>query len=369
MIIPVGHDQSIRRLPWVTIAIVAICFVVQIWQQVDPHARVIVRFGYQTGSGLNEKLITSAFVHGGWFHLVGNMLFLVLAATVLEDRWGRIKFGVFYLAGAIASTLVFDALYHGPVTFLVGASGAISATMGAFLIYYARTQITFWYWLTFRTGTFKMAAYFALPLWLAEQFLSLYLQPDSGIAVVAYSAHIGGFAFGAAAALVGNMVFGKRDHEGEVEAPAPAAPTFDDDRYAKTVKAIHRGDPDVRALASRMVLELGRVGDHATIVKLCGEMGGRIVLTEPAFVAALAAANHEQKSSLYVALATAFDREVPTSAQLPEVLWRTVQLHRDGRRSDDMFATLQAIADRFPDTPFGIKAKALLEQQAARASL
>ncbi|HEY0252835.1 MAG TPA: rhomboid family intramembrane serine protease [Kofleriaceae bacterium] len=362
MIIPIGHDQSIRRWPWVTGAIVAICTLVQIWAQIDPQAHVLARFGYQTGSGLNLQLVTSTFVHAGWIHLVGNMLFLVLACSVLEDRWGRAKFAVFYVVGGVAATFAFDALYHGEGTLLVGASGAISAAMGAFLVYYASTEITFWYWLMMRTGTFRMAAYLALPLWLLEQFLEMKLSPSTGVESVAYSAHIGGFTFGVATALVGNMVFGRRDHDGEVAAQEPA---FYRDRYAKLVRAIHRGDPDVRALASRMVLVLSRAGNHAMIARLCGEMGAKLALTEPAYVAAAAAADPK----LYLAVVAALDRDMPRSSQLPELMWRTVQLHRDARRTDEMFATLEAIAARFPDTPFGIKAAALLEQQAARTTL
>jgi membrane associated rhomboid family serine protease len=157
----------------------------------------IVGLGYPTGRGLSWRLFTSAFVHTGWIHLIGNMLFLWLVGAALEDRWGRLRFAAFYLAGAAASTAFFDALYSGPDTILVGASGAISALMGAFLVFFARMQIHFAYWFGTAVGRFDLVAYVALPLWLAEQLLSSWLQDDLGnVSGVAFTAHIGGFVFG-----------------------------------------------------------------------------------------------------------------------------------------------------------------------------
>jgi membrane associated rhomboid family serine protease len=230
MIIPVGINHVIRRVPVVTIAIIAICTLVQIYadewaptpsdvrQALDrvEHAdsdehmaelaqeaerlaeRIpIVRFGYVPGSGMTSGLIISAFVHVGWLHLIGNMLFLWLAGAALEDRWGTLRFAGFYLAGAAASALSFDLVYSGPATILVGASGAISALMGAFLVNFARMQIHFAYVFMRGIGTFDVVAYVALPLWLGEQLLQAWMQSDGGqVASVAFTAHIGGFAFG-----------------------------------------------------------------------------------------------------------------------------------------------------------------------------
>src|SRR5207302_2508348 len=142
------------------------------------------------------NLVTCAFVHAGWFHLVGNMVFLWLAGAALEDRWGPIKFGIFYIAGAAAATICFDTLHSDHATVVVGASGAVSAVMGAFLVYFATTQITFWYLWLYRAGTFQTVAYVALPLWLGEQILFRALEGPSDYSGVAYEAHVGGFVLG-----------------------------------------------------------------------------------------------------------------------------------------------------------------------------
>ena len=144
--------------------------------------------------------VTANFLHGGWLHLIGNMWFLWLAGFVLEDVWGRPLFSVFYLiAGAAA--LQFHAWTNvGSLTPTLGASGAVAALMGAFLIRFPNMKIEM-LWLVgfFRTYRFKAAAYWLLPLWLAtEVFSGAIFGGSSG---VAHWAHVGGFAFGALAAL------------------------------------------------------------------------------------------------------------------------------------------------------------------------
>lgn len=139
-------------------------------------------------------LFTSMFLHGGWLHLLGNILFLWLAGASLEDRWGRVFYTVLYFAGGVVAALIHAAMNPESSIPMVGASGAISGLMGAFLVRLAATRIRFYYWLLFAQGTFVMPAYVALPLWLLQQFAMARYGAAGGIAVWA---HIGGFAFGA----------------------------------------------------------------------------------------------------------------------------------------------------------------------------
>ncbi len=275
MIIPVGINHVIRGLPWVTISIIAICTAVhiyaeefapqpeevrafietrerellanpddaratQILHEVEEEANKIpiVRLGYRTDSGLSWRLVSSAFVHGGWLHLIGNMLFLWLAGAALEDRWGRLRFAGFYLAGAVVSGLFFDMLYSGEETTLVGASGAISALMGAFLVCFARMQIHFIYWLG-GIGRFDAVAYIALPVWFGEQLLEGWLHGASGgVSSIAFTAHIGGFLFGLAVAGIARIVAHPRDEEAEPRAaePQPAAPARPSAKLPKPIE-------------------------------------------------------------------------------------------------------------------------------------
>jgi membrane associated rhomboid family serine protease len=144
--------------------------------------------------------LTANFLHGGWLHLIGNMWFLWLAGFVLEDVWGRPLYTLFYLiAGAAA--LQFHAWTNpGSIIACVGASGAVAALMGAFLVRFPKMKIEMlWIFGFFRTYRFKAAAYWLLPLWvLMEVFYGSLFGKASG---VAHWAHVGGFVFGALGAV------------------------------------------------------------------------------------------------------------------------------------------------------------------------
>lgn len=152
--------------------------------------------------------LTANFLHGGWLHIIGNMWFLWLAGAILEDTWGRVIYPIFYLiAGAAA--LQFHAWFNpGSAIPTLGASGAVAALMGAFLVRYPKTKIEVALILGIRSLInfcmgrgirFKAAAYWLLPIWLLmEIFSGSLVGKSSG---VAHWAHVGGFAFGALAAL------------------------------------------------------------------------------------------------------------------------------------------------------------------------
>ncbi len=143
--------------------------------------------------------LTANFMHGGWLHLIGNMWFLWLAGFVLEDVWGRWLYSVFYLiAGAAA--LQFHAWTNpGSIIPTLGASGAVAALMGAFLVRFPKMKIEMAWLFMFRLYRFKAAAYWLLPFWLLmEVFYGTLWGSYSG---VAHWAHVGGFVFGALAGL------------------------------------------------------------------------------------------------------------------------------------------------------------------------
>jgi membrane associated rhomboid family serine protease len=146
-------------------------------------------------------LLTHMFMHGGWLHLIGNLLMLYLAGPFIEDVWGRPLFALFYFLSGCAAATAFIAFNVGSEVPMIGASGAIAGVMGAFLVHYHQTQIKFFYMVGFFIrGTFDAPAWVMLPLWLGEQ-LGLALLLGAAVSGVAYWAHIGGFAFGLIGAL------------------------------------------------------------------------------------------------------------------------------------------------------------------------
>jgi membrane associated rhomboid family serine protease len=140
-----------------------------------------------------SAFLTCMFIHAGWLHLLGNMLFLYLSGPFVEDAMGRPLYLTFYLSAGIAAGFAqILAFPHSSVP-LGGASGAIAGVMGAFLVRYARTKIQFFYFMYILRGTFEAPAWLMLPLWLAQQLFFASMNMEGG---TAYWAHIGGFAYG-----------------------------------------------------------------------------------------------------------------------------------------------------------------------------
>jgi rhomboid family protein len=364
VIIPIGHDHLIRRFPWVTSAIIAVCTLVQLYSTVVAPSALdfeyptrkmledipILRFGYWTGSGVNEHLITSQFVHAGWLHLIGNMLFLFVAGTALEDRWGHVRFLVFYLVGGAVAALAFDATYTGDSIPLVGASGAIAALMGAFLVLFSKTNIRLWYWMFMRTGTLMWPAYVALPLWLAMQIVWAKLDDLAGAKSIAYEAHIGGFLFGVVIALIAWVIFDRRSEAAAEPVPAPSRDANPRERVEQRVQqcrdAIRARDVgQLRVLASRTILDLARLGDNARILGIYRELVdtlSKVPFTDAAFAAVAAAADATGDTSL---------------------LWRLAEHERDVGRVDLAIATLEGLAQHFPHDAFGARAAEALQSR------
>jgi membrane associated rhomboid family serine protease len=144
--------------------------------------------------------LTANFLHGGWLHLIGNMWFLWLAGIVLEDAWGRWLYTAVYLVAGIFALQVHAWFNAGSNVATLGASGAVAALMGAFLVRFPKVRIKMaWFWGFFRVSRFSAEAYWLLPVWFVmELFSGVLFGTSSG---VAHMAHVGGFVFGAAAAL------------------------------------------------------------------------------------------------------------------------------------------------------------------------
>jgi membrane associated rhomboid family serine protease len=141
-----------------------------------------------------STLLTSMFLHGGWGHLGGNMLFLWIFGDNIEHRVGHLRFIVFYLACGIAAGVAHILFNSGSVVPTVGASGAISGVLGGYLILFPRNRVYVMTW----GGVAAVPAMLMLGLWILMQFIngfgSVADTPETG--GVAYLAHIGGFAAG-----------------------------------------------------------------------------------------------------------------------------------------------------------------------------
>jgi membrane associated rhomboid family serine protease len=147
-------------------------------------------------------IFSSMFMHGGWLHIAGNMLFLWIFGNNVEDAMGRVRYVLFYLLGGIAAALAQVAIDPDATVPLVGASGAIAAVLGGYALLYPRARVLtlFFFFFIFFV---EVPALLLLGLWIFTQFLPAVGQlatPEVGDGGgVAYWAHIGGFLFGLAA--------------------------------------------------------------------------------------------------------------------------------------------------------------------------
>lgn len=201
MIIPISHEETrVRRLPWVTFGIMALCTATLVLMDLRGDEHSYERFGLVPANPGLLGLGSHMFVHAGWGHLIGNLLILFLAGPPLEDRWGRPLFAGFYLAAGVFAGAVYVLMSSGSNLPMVGASGAVAALMGASVLRFWSTRIRFFYifWaLRFFSGTFWAPVWAMLPIWFVSQLAMIGVSSRLGVATgVAYWCHVGGFVFG-----------------------------------------------------------------------------------------------------------------------------------------------------------------------------
>ena len=205
MIFPIGDDQvEGGHKPIISYSLIVINVIVFMLQVSLPQAQ-LQAFIFQYGSIPQEiisgddyfTIITSMFLHGGWMHLIGNMLFLWIFADNIEAIIGNFRFLIFYFAGGVAASVVHILFNLQSEIPAVGASGAISAVLGAYLIMFPRSKVKIL--VVYFFSSFKVSAYLFLGLWIVQQLISGIFSlgiESSESTGVAWWAHIGGFAFG-----------------------------------------------------------------------------------------------------------------------------------------------------------------------------
>jgi membrane associated rhomboid family serine protease len=142
--------------------------------------------------------LTSMFLHAGWLHLAGNLLYLWIFGNNIEDRLGHVGFAVFYLVAGLAAAAAQIAPDPASTVPMVGASGAISGVLGAYLVLYPRSRVVVFIPISFML-LHEIRAFWLLLIWFAAQLISAVGAPAG--AGVAWWAHIGGFLAGAVVAL------------------------------------------------------------------------------------------------------------------------------------------------------------------------
>ena len=202
--IPLGDDsRRLRRFPLVTITIIIANVLVFFLELTGGEAFVkqwsVIPADIAAGRHL-ITLVTAMFMHAGWLHIIGNMVFLWAFGPEIEDAMSRPRYLVFYLLSGLAASIAQIALMPASTVPNLGASGAIAGVMGAFLITYPRDQIRTLILFGWFTQITVIPAALLIGLWfLTQLFSELGAVAKMQTGGVAYAAHVGGFIFGAAA--------------------------------------------------------------------------------------------------------------------------------------------------------------------------
>ncbi len=207
---PIGDDnRGARGVPIITLILIAINVLVFLYEATLSQNALqdfVTTYGVIPAEIERNQdlftLLTSMFVHGGWAHIIGNMLFLWVFGDNIERRFGSIIFLAFYLLTGLAASFAHILTNSGSAIPSVGASGAISGVLGAYILLYPtnRVSMLLGYW-----GIVKVPAYFFLGFWFVSQLLNgvaslgVPTEETSGVAVWA---HVGGFVAGFVGALV-----------------------------------------------------------------------------------------------------------------------------------------------------------------------
>src|SRR6201984_2127354 len=211
--IPYADDVPARRFPIVNVALIVANFAVFLFYELPNSDETVQQAAFypcnvdnacHLGVPWGVGWITAMFMHAGWDHILGNMLFLAIFGKNVEDAFGRLRYLVFYLAGGFAAammqtamTLLFGSASDAQIPTL-GASGAIAAVMGAYFVLHPNSSIlTLVAWFPVR-----IPAWLYLGGWFLYQFFegnSALIAAKNGGSGVAFFAHVGGFVFGALA--------------------------------------------------------------------------------------------------------------------------------------------------------------------------
>jgi len=211
--IPLHDDNPTRIVPFVTVTLIAASVLVFFWQlSLGPDGQTgIYTFGLIPAVLFDAKqlpvelavipawstVFTSMFLHGGWMHLLGNMLYLWIFGNNIEDAMGHSRFIVFYVFCGIAAALAQAVPNPDSVVPMIGASGAISGVLGAYLLLYPHAKVLVLIPLGFYITTVRLSAGWVLAFWFVLQLINSAMNAGQQ-GGVAWGAHIGGFVAGMA---------------------------------------------------------------------------------------------------------------------------------------------------------------------------
>jgi membrane associated rhomboid family serine protease len=203
LLIPIGDEPNDpKRVPWMNYTLIAanvLVFVAVRFTAPTQAAfeKAVLDWGYIPAVGEPHTVLSAMFMHAGWLHLFGNMLFLWIFGDNIERRLGPLGYLLAYLAVGIGATLIYGRFSMDSTVPCVGASGAISGVEGLYFVACPRHRVKLFFWFYFFINVFTVPARLVIGLWFVLQDLVpvLIQQSPTGYGV-AHMAHLGGFASG-----------------------------------------------------------------------------------------------------------------------------------------------------------------------------
>jgi membrane associated rhomboid family serine protease len=208
-LIPYKDDNPASLFPFVTIGIIVLNVIVFLWEIISPSGMEEITYAYgaiprylmtfRTGQPVPPAVtvFSSMFMHGGLFHLGGNMLYLWIFGNNIEDRLGHLRFILFYLFCGVFAAYAYGISDPDSMTPMIGASGAISGVLGAYLLLFPKANVHSLVFLGFFVTTMKIPALIVIGFWaiiqLINGLISAGVHHQGGIA---WLAHVGGFFIG-----------------------------------------------------------------------------------------------------------------------------------------------------------------------------
>jgi membrane associated rhomboid family serine protease len=218
--IPIRDENPTRTFPIINYLLIAVNVLVFLWQVnlgpggeafLNQMALIPAKFTQGLSVAGLRSILTSMFMHAGLMHLLGNMLYLWIFGDNVEDTLGHIRYLVFYIAGGFVASLTHIFLYPTSHVPTVGASGAIAAVLGAYLLLFPHRRVVTLIPLGFFMQVARIPAVFVLGIWFVLQlFQGAMALGMTQLGGVAFWAHIGGFVFGM---LVGPLARRRREPE------------------------------------------------------------------------------------------------------------------------------------------------------------
>jgi len=211
MFLPIGDDNPHTKFPIVNYTMIGLCVAVFFWQMSLPQGAdeaAVYMFGLVPGDLLGTTrvtadrlpawmtIFTSMFLHGGVMHLLGNMGYLWIFGDNIEASLGSRRYLIFYILCGVAAGLAQTIAAPLSDVPMIGASGAISGVLGAYMMLHPRANIRVFVWIIIYFSVWNVPAFIVLGIWFGGQLLSS-VNVDPGEPGIAFMAHIGGFIAGA----------------------------------------------------------------------------------------------------------------------------------------------------------------------------